>query len=99
MDRGIWATWYDLPAGGRDEYLSWLHGVPLPEMLSRSGFLWAAHVENVMTPERERRSITIKTSDPSVPAGNGYLLLYGAEGPHTFMDPPPAELRIGMSAE
>ena len=78
------------------EYLAWLHGEYLPEMLSRHGILWSAHVENVMTPERERASKTIKTTDPTVPAGNGYLLLFGAESPHTFMDPPPAELVAGL---
>ena len=37
MDRGIWATWYDLPEQGeaRDEYLAWLHHVHIADMLSR----------------------------------------------------------------
>jgi hypothetical protein len=99
MDRGIWATWYDLPKQGKDEYLAWLHGTYLPEMLARPGYLWAAHVENIMSPEREQRSITIKTTDPSVPGGNNYLLLFGAESPHIFMDPPPAELNAQLPAE
>jgi hypothetical protein len=54
MDRGIWATWYDLPEQGKAEYLSWLHAVQVPEMLARPGYLWAAHVQNIMTPEREQ---------------------------------------------
>jgi hypothetical protein len=101
MDRGIWATWYDLPEQGKEEYLSWLHSVHIPEMLARPGYLWAAHVQNIVTPEREQnlnRRLT-HTDDPSVPTGHGYLLLYGAENPHTFVDPSPAELATSMTAQ
>ena len=52
MDRAIWATWYDLPAEGANEYIAWLHEVHLPEMLERSGFLWAAHVDNDKSEDR-----------------------------------------------
>ena len=58
------------------------------------------YVENVMTPEREQRSITIKTSGiHQFPGGNSYLLLFGAVSPHTFMDPPPDELAVQMPPE
>ena len=101
MDRGIWATWYDLPEQGKEEYLTWLHEVHIAEMLSRPGYLWAAHVQNIVTPEREEsiNSRLIHTDDPSVTTGNGFLLLYGAENPHTFVDPSPAELAASMTAE
>jgi hypothetical protein len=101
MDRGIWATWYDLPDEGKDAYLSWLHTVYLPDMLSRPGYLWAAHVQNIMTPEREQdidRRL-IHTQDPAVPTGNAYLLLFGAQNPHTFVDPSVAELAASMTPE
>ena len=94
MDRAIWAAWYDLPADGANEYISWLHEVHLPEMLERTGFLWAAHVDNDKSEERAQnvnRRLT-HTDDPSVPTGNGYLMLFGAESVHTFLDPSPAQL-------
>ena len=101
MDRGIWATWYDLDAGVKGEYLSWLHQVHLPAMLRRPGYLWAAHVENVVSPEREARNQARLThvEDPAVPSGFAYLLLYGAASPHGFVDPTPAELTAGLDAE
>ena len=100
MDRGIWATWYDLEAEGKTGYLDWLHRIHLPAMLARPGYLWAAHVENVVSPEREARNQTRLThvGDPSVPTGFEYLLLYGALSPHVFVDPTPSELLAGMSA-
>ena len=55
MNRGIWATWYDLADEGKQEYLDWLHNVHLPSMLSRPGYLWAAQVQNVVSAEREAR--------------------------------------------
>jgi hypothetical protein len=101
MDRGIWATWYDLPEHGQAEYLTWLHNIHIPDMLCRPGYLWAAHVQNIMTPEREQNihRRLIHTDDPSVPIGNQYLMLYGAESPHTFVDPSPTELVANMTAE
>ena len=66
MDRAIWATWYDLPAEGANEYISWLHEVHLPEMLERTGYLWAAHVDNDKSEERREnvnRRLT-HTDDP-----------------------------------
>jgi len=75
--------------------------VHIPDMLSRPGYLWAAHVQNIMTPEREQslHRRLIHTDDPAVPTGNGYLMLYGAENPHSFVDPSPAELAASMTAE
>ncbi len=100
MDSGIWATWYDLPEEGKSEYIDWLHGEHLPRMLTRPGYLWAAHVENVDSPERESRNDArlTHTSDPSVPTGFRYLLLFGAAGPHTFVAPSPSEVFDGLSA-
>ena len=94
MDRGIWAIWYDLPEEGREEYLAWLHEVHLPEALKRPGYLWAAHVENIWDEAHEahKAKVLTWTDDPSVPTGNDYLLLFGAELPTTFLDPSPAQL-------
>lgn len=94
IDAGIYALWYDLAPDTRDEYLDWLHGTYLPAVLQRPGYLWAAHVENVTSAEREARSAArlTRTSDASVPEGFEYLLLYGAVNAHVFADPSPAEL-------
>ena len=102
MDRGIWAIWYDLPEQGEDEYLEWLHEKYIPEALSRHGYLWAAHVRNLTPEERFQGappafSLT-HTDDSTVPAGNRYLLLFGAEHPHIFVDPSPTEMAAKMSA-
>lgn len=101
MDRGIWATWYDLPDKGREEYLAWLHEVHLPEALKRPGYLWAAHVHNAWDEEHEahKKKVLTWTDDPAVPTGNEYLLLFGAELPTTFLDPGPAQLAEKWSAE
>ena len=100
MDRGIWATWYDLPDDiWIEEYLFWLHDQYIPEMLKRPGYLWAAHQENIMPPEREASIHRILThinapgmDAPGVPPGNQYLLLFGSASPHTFVDPSVPEL-------
>ena len=100
MDRGIWATWYDLPEQGKQEHLSWLHERYIPRMLTRSGYLWAAHVENLMPVEREtaihRR--LVHTEDPAIGTGNQYLLLFGAPSPTVFVAPTSAEMTADLAA-
>lgn len=101
MDRGIWAIWHELPGEAAAEHVAWLHEWYLPAMLQRSGYLWAAHVENVDWPEREehnQRRLT-HVADPGVPDGFRHLVLFGAASPHVFVDPSPAEMLDGSSAE
>jgi hypothetical protein len=94
MDRGIWATWYDLPEEGREEYLTWLHEVHLPEALERSGYLWAAHYESQEDKKIDNNveGRLVHTSDSSIPSGDRYILLFGAETTGPFFNPTPAEL-------
>src|SRR5687768_8866272 len=99
MDRGLIATWYDLPADTESEYLDWLHGIYLPAMLRRPGYLWAAHVRNVTDPEREAASARrlVHTTDASVGTGFGFLLMFGAEDAHRFVDPTMEEIAADLA--
>ena len=101
MDRGIWATWYDLPGKGREEYLAWLHEVHLPEVLARKGYLWAAHFGNAGGGERFQRVIQdmARADDPAVGAGKGYLVLLGAGSSLAFFDPNRDQIRARQTAE
>ena len=101
MDRGIWAAWYDLPEEGKDEYISWLHEVHIPKTLSRPSYLWAAHVENIWDEEREahKSRILTHTGDTSVPAGNAYLMLFGAPSPTVFLNPSPDQMKEHCTAD
>jgi hypothetical protein len=100
MDRGIWATWCNLPAEGRDEYLSWLHGSYIPGMLKRPGYLWAAHYAAVGEDRIPRRTTgrKITTTDIMVPRGDRYILLFGAEHSNIFGDPLPEEMHAALPA-
>ena len=54
-DRALWITWYDLPEGGRDDYLAWLHEIYMPGILDRTGLLWAAHFASEAEPVRTEK--------------------------------------------
>jgi hypothetical protein len=98
LDRGIWITWYNLPQQGRDEYLAWLHDAYIPKLLKRPGFLWAAHYasdENVAISGAPGRLSNVKSSD--VPAGDRYILLFGAGEAHVFANPTPHELHAQLA--
>lgn len=93
MDRGLWVTWYDLPEEGRDAYLSWLHQIYIPQVLKWPGVLWGAHymeVEKAKRPVSKRETGTLKRStDPAVPTGTTYILVFGAECADAFGNPVP----------
>lgn len=97
MDRALWITWYDLPADGRDGYLSWLHGTYIPKLLKKPGFLWAAHYawEKAFRSASRLRYV----DDSTVPAGNDYILLFGAEEAHAFANPVPGKLHAELPKE
>lgn len=67
-DRGLWITWYDLPADGRDAHFSWLHGMYLPGLLKRPGYLWAAHYVPARTSKAARK----------IPSGTGMSTIPGS---------------------
>ncbi len=89
MDRGIFAIWYDLAREGRTEYLDWLHGTYLPDVLRRPGYLWAAHYEAVgggpdMTQIAGRLN---RLEGPEVGTGTEFVLIIGAASAHVFFSP------------
>ena len=102
LDRGLWITWYDLPENGRDAYLAWLHQSYIPGLLQHPGFLWAAHYASApktTTRSLRREGALSNTTDSTVPAGDRYILLFGAAHANVFGNPTPSALHAGMSAE
>jgi len=101
MDRGLWVTWYNLPEASRTEYLSWVHGEYIPAILKRPGYLWAAHYASVDDKKIPRRTSGSKhtTTDPEVPTGDRYILLFGAEDSNVFGNPLPREIHAELSPD
>jgi hypothetical protein len=95
-DRGLWATWYDLPENGRDTYLSWLHGTYLPELLERPGYLWAAHYATRDIEGGPTSSKFHHVEDPNVPTGFRYILLIAATNALVFGNPVPSVLHTTL---
>ena len=95
MDSGIWGVWYDLPKEGEDEYLSWLHEEHIPQALKRPDYLWAAHYRSIRN-ESHNSSPVQKAKrfmdEPELGRGGDYLLLFGANSAHAFLDPAPDDL-------
>jgi hypothetical protein len=102
-DRALWITWYDLPEDGRETYLSWLHQMHIPALLKRPGFLWGAHYASVergsMSTMRRDSSKKDPRLDPTVPTGDRYLLLFGAEHANVFGNPVPSGLHASLGPD
>lgn len=90
MDKGIWATWYDLEDQDRTSHLEWLHESYLPSLESDARYLWVAHYQDqeaVVSETGVAGPMAQADQSEAVPAGSQYLLLIGASSPHVFFDP------------
>ena len=98
MDRAYWITWYNLPDEGREAYLAWLHGSYMPRVLERPGVMWAAHYasEEHVVPLGGGKGRVKHIPGSSVPAGDRYILIFGAEEPHAFANPSPNEFHKSL---
>jgi hypothetical protein len=99
-DRALWITWYDLPEERRDEYLHWLHAVYMPALLERGRFPYAAHYASLppsRMPQTRKASSMRHTDDPSVPTGDRYILVVGAEDTSVFGEQPAEEWQARLS--
>lgn len=94
MDRGIWATWYDLADGARERFLDWLHGRYLPALQQRPGFAWVAHYTNEGGGRAMRQLGDNVIVRPQEEIGNGsqYIVMVGAPSPHSFLSPSALEI-------
>lgn len=101
MDRGLYALWYEIPDEDKSEYLDWFHRVHIPEKLSRSGYLWAAHYELGHGGSRFKQVVDglQHARDSGLGRGGGYLALFGGLTTHTFLNPSPAQLAARQSPE
>jgi hypothetical protein len=101
LDRALWISWYDLADKDRDAYLSWLNETYMPGLVKRPGVLWAAHFKSEAAPihsgiPRGARSRLRHTDDPTVPKGNAYIMIFGAENAHAFAHPTPRKLHAEL---
>ena len=89
MDRGIWATWYDLADDTRELFLDWLNGSYLPALRQRPGFAWVAHYRNEGggPAMREVEDNIITRPQEDIGGGSQYVMLVGAPSAHTFLAP------------
>ncbi|MBI3709181.1 MAG: hypothetical protein HY246_16115 [Proteobacteria bacterium] len=97
VDKGVWATWYDLEDGRKDEFLAWMHAEYLPFLRERPGYLWVAHYESNGggAAMRHLREKVLARPDEDVGSGTQYLMLVGAATPESFLDPSVLEPDLG----
>lgn len=93
-DRAIWATWYDIAADRREEYLAWLHGEYLPALKARPGFLWVAHYadQGGGAPITASGGTVFKYAEDGMGTGTQFVLIVGAASTAVFLDPHISEI-------
>lgn len=99
MNHGLMISWYDLPDDGREAYLAWLHETYIPDVLQRPGYRWAAHyasVKKAAAATIRRGNAPVHKDAAAVPAGDRYILIFGAEHVNVFGQPTVAALHAQL---
>ena len=96
-ENGYLIHWYNLNEDNDAEYLEWLHGEYIPRRLNDPRILWACHfksLDNVTHPGEKGR---LSHDNKSIPAGDRYILIFGAKKPEVFADPTVTEYHQSLS--
>tara|TARA_B100001057_G_scaffold243637_1_gene243986 strand:+ start:1200 stop:1940 length:741 start_codon:yes stop_codon:yes gene_type:complete len=96
-ENGYLIHWYNLNEDNDAEYLEWLHGEYIPRRLNDPRILWACHfksLDNVTHPGEKGR---LSHDNKSIPAGDRYILIFGAKKPEIFADPTVTEYHQSLS--
>jgi hypothetical protein len=101
-DRAYWITWYNLPEAHRDAHLQWVEQIYLPKVVARDGVLWGAHYASLPKGEYTPLGgvggrIAHKPDPAGVPAGDRYILIFGASEVYSLVNPTPAEFHATFS--
>ena len=96
-ENGYLIHWYNLNEDNDAEYLEWLHGEYIPGRLNDPRILWACHfksLDNVTHPGEKGR---LSHDNKSIPAGDRYILIFGAKKPEIFANPTVTEYHQSLS--
>ena len=96
-ENGYLIHWYNLSEDNDAEYLEWLHGEYIPRRLNDPRILWACHfksLDNVTHPGEKGR---LSHDNKSIPAGDRYILIFGAKKPEIFANPTVTEYHESLS--
>jgi hypothetical protein len=88
MDTGIWATWYDVDPGQRQELHDWMHSTYFPFLKQLPGIAWVAHYEEMGGGEG-MKTVGSRVERPSEDIGSAteFAVLVGATTPQVFFNP------------
>ena len=98
-DRAYWISWFNLPDNitdeRRHEFLTWAYDTYVPRVLARDGLLWgalyASQPKGSFTPLGGGGRISHKKNPKGVPAGDRYIMMFGAMDAYALADPMPDE--------
>lgn len=96
MDRGIWATWYDLESSEEARYLDWAHEHYLPLLRALPQHRWVAHYRyqgGGAQMLQIKKGVVSHTAE-DIGLGTQFLVLVGAYLPLTFFAPYFADLEL-----
>ena len=104
-DCAYWISWFNLPqaAGGAPphEVLDWAYASYVPRVLKREGVLWgalyASEPSGSFTPLGGGGRISHKKHPRGVPAGDRYIMMFGAQNVYALANPTPDEYHAKLN--
>lgn len=100
-DRAYGISWFNLPEARRHEFLTWAYESYVPKMVARDGVLWgalyASEATGSFTPLGGGGRISHKKNPKGVPAGDRYIMMFGAMDAYALADPTPDEFHAQLN--
>ncbi len=100
-DRAYWISWFNLPDAKRHEFFTWAYESYVPKVLARHGLLWgalyASEATGGFTPLGGGGRISHKKDPKGVPAGDRYIMMFGAMDAYALADPTPDEFHAQLN--
>jgi hypothetical protein len=100
-DRAYSISWFNLPEPKRHEFLTWAYESYVPKVLARDGVLWgalyASEASGSFTPLGGGGRISHKKNPKGVPAGDRYIMMFGAMDAYALADPTPDEFHAQLN--
>lgn len=99
VERGYLISWYNLDEKNEKEYLNWLHKEYIPRRLEDPRILWASHYKSLGDVAHPGEKGRLSHDHLSIPAGDRFILIFGAVEPEVFTNPTVSEYHNSLSKD
>lgn len=97
IENGYFIHWYNIDQENEHNYLNWLHNSYIPKRLMDKRIRWCCHYRSFNDVKHPGESGRLSHDKSSIPNGDRFILIFGADEPSVFVDPTIGEIHEQLS--